>query len=76
MGRSLSERQTDLPKASGLTSFVVLFDGDDPGRAAVTTVGRQLPAEGFHVTAPVVPEDFKPHRFGTKELSEILAHFR
>jgi hypothetical protein len=52
-----------------------LFDGDDPGRAAVTAVGRELLAHGFAVTAPVVAENFKPHRSGKDELAAILANF-
>lgn len=75
MGRSLSQRQIELLKDGGVTSVVVLFDGDDPGRAAVMTVGRQLLAEGFSVTAPVVPEDFKPHRRTPKEIAEMLNTF-
>lgn len=75
MGRSLSARQTELLKSGGVTSVVVLFDGDDPGRTAVTTVGRQLLAEGFHVMAPVVREDFKPHRCTSDELARILGQF-
>jgi DNA primase len=72
MGRSLSERQIELLKDGGVSSVIILFDGDDPGRAAVTTVGRQLLAEGFKVSAPVVPEDFKPHRRTPEELAHIL----
>ena len=72
MGRSLSERQIELLKEGGVSSIVILFDGDDPGRAAVTTVGRQLLAQSFQVTAPVVPEDFKPHRCTPDELADVL----
>ena len=72
MGRSLSERQIELLKGR-VSSGVVLFDGDDPGRAAVTTVGRQLLAAGFRVTAPVVAEDFKPHRSTSDVLAAMLS---
>lgn len=72
MGRSLSERQIELLSAAGVSSIVILFDGDDPGRQAVTTVGRQLLATGFTVSAPVVLEDFKPHRCPRVELHRLL----
>lgn len=72
MGRSMSEAQLKLLKDAGETSVMLFLDGDDPGRAAVTTIGRQLLEEGFEVTAPVVAEDFKPHRCSTKKLEEIV----
>lgn len=75
MGWSLSPAQIELLKAGGVNSVVLLFDGDDPGQAAVTTVGRDLLAHGFAVTAPVVAEDFKPHRCEPDELAAILKPF-
>jgi DNA primase len=75
MGWSLSKAQVELLKAGGVTSVVLLFDGDDPGRAAVTTIGRELLAHGFAVTAPVVAEDFKPHRCEPNELAAMLKPF-
>lgn len=73
MGRSLSDTQLSLLKTGGVRRVMLLFDGDDPGRAAVATVGRQLLTAGFEVTAPVVPEDFKPHRFREEALAPLLA---
>ena len=72
MGRSLSEVQRDQLVQSGFKSIMLLFDGDDPGRTAVSIVGRQLLEVGFNVTAPVVLTDFKPHRLTEDELSIIL----
>lgn len=72
MGRSLSDDQLMLLKAGGVRRIMLLFDGDDPGRAAVTTVGRQLLAAKLEVTAPVVPEDFKPHRATAEDLKALL----
>ena len=51
---------------------ILLFDGDDPGRAAMTTVGRQLLDAVVHTTAPFVPIDFKPHRVSEELLDGIL----
>lgn len=73
MGRSLSDDQLTLLKTGGVGRVMLLFDGDDPGRAAVVTVGRQLLAAGLEVTAPVVPEDFKPHRCSEEEIKSLLA---
>ncbi len=73
MGRSMSDNLLTLLKAGGVRRVMLLFDGDDPGRAAVTTVGRQLLAAGLEVTAPVVPEDFKPHRWTEENLRDLLA---
>lgn len=72
MGRSLSDTQLTLLKAGGVRRVMLLFDGDDPGRAAVATVGRQLLAADFEVTAPVVPEDFKPHRCSAEVLQALI----
>jgi len=75
MGRSVSNAQIGLLKSGGVRSVVLLFDGDDPGRAAITAVGRGLLGHGVAVTAPVVAEDFKPHRASDDELTAILAQF-
>ena len=72
MGRSMSAHQIALLKGGGERAIVLLFDGDDPGRLAVTTLGRQLLSEGFKVSAPVVPEKFKPHRLDCAELASLM----
>ncbi len=72
MGRSLSEAQIVLLKESGTKEVVLLFDGDDPGRQAIITVGRALLDAGLKVSAPVVPEGFKPHRLSSKKLKRIV----
>ncbi len=73
MGRTLSGMQFDLLEEAGIKHVVLLFDGDDPGRAATTTAGRQLLAANISVTAPVVPEGFKPHGTGVEELRTLLS---
>ena len=73
MGRSVSDAQLTLLKTDNVAEIMLLFDGDDPGRVAVTTVGRQLLAEGFRVSAPVVAENFKPHHCGEEELRGLVA---
>ena len=73
MGRSLSEAQTELLKAGGERELILLFDGDDPARDTIKKVGCDLLAEGFGVVAPVVTEDFKPHRADEKLLRELLS---
>lgn len=75
MGRSISDEQIRLIKNGGFSDVVLLFDGDDPGRAAVTTIGRQLLAAGLSVKAPVVPEDFKPHRCDPQEIDLLLEDY-
>lgn len=72
MGGSFSKDQTAMIAAEKYDEVILLFDGDDPGRAAVTTVGRQLLDAGVVVTAPIVSADFKPHRLNEKELDAIL----
>lgn len=72
MGRSLSKNQIEMIVAENYDEVILLLDGDDPGRAAVTTVGRQLLDAGVHTTAPIVPIDFKPHRVSEKILDGIL----
>ena len=72
MGHSLSEAQIALLKEAGVKNIILLFDGDDPGRSAVTKVGRQLLEVGFVVTAPVVHEDFKPHRLDDDGIRALL----
>lgn len=72
MGKSLSIGQIDRLKRSNIKTVCLLFDGDDPGRAAVTKVGRQLLEADLEVEAPVVSEGFKPHRLDPAELKIIL----
>lgn len=72
MGRSLSDRQIQMIKEASESQVTLLFDGDDPGRAAVTTVGRQLLDAGVKVSAPMVPASFKPHRMDVRQLLELL----
>ena len=72
MGRSISAKQMELLKEAGVGEVILLLDGDDPGRLAVMTIGRQLLAHGLEVTAPVVAEDFKPHRLGIDQLLSVL----
>jgi DNA primase len=72
MGRSLSNQQLQKLVDANESRVILLFDGDDPGRAAVTTVGRQLLEAGLEVTAPVVPERFKPHRTEISQLLDLI----
>lgn len=74
MGRSLSPEQMTLLGALEPKQVVLLFDGDDPGRTAVETVGADLLKHGFTVTAPSVPTDFKPHRCTLDQLDKVLEH--
>ena len=66
--RRILHRQYDILRRK----ILLLHDGDDPGRAAVTTISRQLLEVGFYVIAPMVPEDFKPHRLTEQELKILL----
>ena len=72
MGRSLSDTQIELLIEGGIKEIILLFDGDDPGRAAIATEGRKLLAKGFAVTAPIVAEDFKPHRANVGDLNRVF----
>lgn len=72
MGRSLSKEQIAMIAAENYDEVVLLFDGDDPGRAAIAAVGRQLLDFGVCVTAPVVAEEFKPHRLSETDLDQLL----
>lgn len=72
MGRSLSDVQIMLLKEGDVKEVVLLFDGDDPGRQAIIKVGRALLDAGLKVSAPVVPEGFKPHRLSSKKLKRII----
>ncbi len=72
MGRSLSEAQVELLQDGTVTRVALLFDGDDPGRKAIITAGRQLLEAGMDVVAPVVPEDFKPHRSSAEDIRALL----
>ncbi len=72
MGRSLSKAQSSLLKDGSMKEVVLLFDGDDPGRQAIITAGRDLLEVGLKVIAPVVPERFKPHRLNSKKLKQII----
>ena len=72
MGRTLSKAQIAILKEGGVKKVALLFDGDDPGRQATITVGRDLLKAGLKVSAPVVLESFKPHRLSPKKLKRII----
>ena len=72
MGRSLSQQQLQLLLDANEQNIILLLDGDDPGRAAVATIGRRLLAAGIRATAPVVPEEFKPHRCNAEQIVDLL----
>jgi DNA primase len=72
MGWSVSLQQIAIIKQSNVEKVVLLFDGDDAGRHAVTKAGREFLKVGLPVIAPVVQEDFKPHRVAITELGNLL----
>lgn len=72
MGRSLSDAQIAFLKEGDIKEVMLLFDGDDPGQQATITVGRSLLEAGIKVSAPIVPEGFKPHRTSQKNLELIV----
>ncbi len=72
MGWSVSETQMEMMKIGGVKHVVLLFDGDDAGRKAIIKAGREFLAAGIACVAPVVPEDFKPHRTTIKKLTELI----
>ena len=73
MGRSLSEQQIARLQEAGVVEIILLFDGDDPGRQAVITIGRNLLTAGIACSAPIVAENFKPHRCTNSQLHALLA---
>lgn len=75
MGHSLSSAQITLLQQAAVQTVILLFDGDDPGRDAIKRAGRELLAANINCIAPVVPEDFKPHRASSETLANILKPF-
>lgn len=60
MGRSLSEEQTALLRASGVKYLTVLLDGDEAGRTAVPAVMERLAREPLLVKFGLLPEGSQP----------------
>ena len=57
----------------GEKELILLFDGDGPGRDAIKKVGRDLLTSDFSVVAPVVVEEFKPHRAEEQFLHALIS---
>ena len=76
MGRSISEQQIELLRElkpeKGSWRIVVMFDGDEPGRAGARAVGAALLDGGFTVEILQVPDGFKPHRATEADLAPLL----
>lgn len=72
MGWSVSDQQVATIVEGGVEKVVLLFDGDDAGRTAVTKAGRDFLNAGMQVSAPVVEEEFKPHKVSIARLQLTL----
>ena len=73
MGHALSPEQIDLLLEAGVENVILLFDGDDAGRKALTQAGRDLVDAGIAAVAPCVAADFKPHRASADEFRALLS---
>lgn len=71
MGWALSEEHCAILRRRGVGSIVVLFDGDDAGRAGSEKAVKQL-VKSFFVWAPAVEDGFKPHKASEAMLRESL----
>lgn len=73
MGRSISEEQLRLLRALGAPLISVMFDGDEPGRAATEAVLPAL-AESFYVHVAPLPDGEKPHSVDLSVLEQLVWH--
>lgn len=60
MGAKMSPQQRHLLQERGITTVVILYDGDNSGRRAAKRVGRELVAAGFTVEIANLPDGVDP----------------
>lgn len=72
MGRTLSEAQIELLKATGIDTVMIVFDGDDPGRAGGRDTATLL-SPHFWVRVVDLPNGQKPHHLPWEDLRPILS---
>lgn len=72
LGRSISPEQITLLREAGITRVLIVFDGDEPGRAGARSVAAELAP---HLWTRVVdlPEGVKPHHLSWDALRPFLA---
>ena len=72
MGRTLSEEQISLLRDAGITKVIVVFDGDDPGKAGARDAAAAL-AQHFWTRIVLLPDGKKPHHLSWDELRPWLS---
>lgn len=72
MGRSISPEQIALLRETGITRILVVFDGDEPGRAGARAVSAEL-APHFWTRIVDLPEGVKPHHLAWDAFRPFLA---
>jgi DNA primase len=71
MGRTVSETQVELLKATGIETVLIVFDGDEPGQAGARDTAALL-SPHFWVRVVNLPDGKKPHRLPWEDLRPIL----
>lgn len=71
MGRSLSARQEELLRESGIQRLTLLLDGDGPGRRATEALLPRL-ARSFFVREAELPDGAQPDTIGMAALRDTL----
>lgn len=61
-------------KAQGVTHVYLMFDGDDAGRAAATTLKPLIEAEGFIVEVINLPDGTDPGELGVEDVRSIAEY--
>ena len=73
MGRSLSDRQIELLRTSGVRFLTFLLDGDEAGRAAAHVIVEQLCRQPFRVKFALLPDGEQPDTVDVQFLRELLS---
>jgi DNA primase len=71
MGRTISETQIAMLRATGIAKVVIVFDGDDPGRAGGREAAAAL-APSFWTRVVDLPLGIKPHHLSWDDLRPLL----
>lgn len=70
-GRDIAAAQIELLRDRNYKRFIVVFDGDEPGKAGAATVAGQLAELGW-VRTVTLPNQCKPHHLSWDELRPYL----
>lgn len=75
LGTSISEDQVGLLKKLGIVSIIILYDGDDGGRAGAKDVASKL-SQNFWIKIINLPDGISPDEMDASEIKKLPLYLK